>query len=248
MLSRESAVREAVVMAQEDLAGDKRLVAYVVSEQTALGQEPWSTSLKHEQVHNWQILYDDLYQRSRAENNGLNLAGWNSSYSGGPIPAEQMIEWRDATVARIRELKPKRVLEIGCGAVCCCCHWRRNARPTGALTSRRLRWTTCGARRRKLAEYICLKQAEQLMTYPKASSIPSFLTRSCSTSRARITCWKCWKAHCEFLRLAERSSSAMCVICSCWKRSIYRSNCGARMPRWTRKSCGNECASSAFGD
>ena len=27
-----------------------------------------------------------------------------------------MIEWRDATVARIRELKPKRVLEIGCGA------------------------------------------------------------------------------------------------------------------------------------
>ena len=72
-------------MAQEDLAGDKRLVAYVVSEQTALGQEPWSTSLKHEQVHNWQILYDDLYQRSRAENNGLNLAGWNSSYSGGPI-------------------------------------------------------------------------------------------------------------------------------------------------------------------
>ena len=32
-----------------------------------------------------------------------------------PIPVAQMRQWRAATVARIRELRPRRVLEIGVG-------------------------------------------------------------------------------------------------------------------------------------
>ena len=31
------------------------------------------------------------------------------------IPVEQMLQWRDATAGRIRELRPRRVLEIGVG-------------------------------------------------------------------------------------------------------------------------------------
>ncbi len=97
VLSREPEVHEAVVMARKDHAGEERLVAYVVANRANLEQKSWTTSLEHEQVENWQTLYDDLYKRSHAEN-GLNFAGWNSSYSGAPIPTVQMVEWRDATV------------------------------------------------------------------------------------------------------------------------------------------------------
>src|SRR6185369_11787289 len=40
---------------------------------------------------------------------------WNSSYTGEPIPAEEMREWADDAVERILSLEPKRALEIGCG-------------------------------------------------------------------------------------------------------------------------------------
>src|SRR6185369_2097835 len=40
---------------------------------------------------------------------------WNSSYTGEPIPAEEMREWVDDAVERILSLEPKRALEIGCG-------------------------------------------------------------------------------------------------------------------------------------
>ncbi|HSR23329.1 MAG TPA: condensation domain-containing protein, partial [Candidatus Eisenbacteria bacterium] len=45
----------------------------------------------------------------------LNTAGWTSSFTGEPIPAEHMREWAETTVQRIRALRPRRVLEIGCG-------------------------------------------------------------------------------------------------------------------------------------
>src|SRR6185369_16387658 len=45
----------------------------------------------------------------------FNIAGWTSSYTGQPIPADEMRVWVEATVARIRALRPRRVLEIGCG-------------------------------------------------------------------------------------------------------------------------------------
>src|SRR5262249_26725685 len=34
---------------------------------------------------------------------------------GEPIPPEEMREWREASLARILKLQPRRVLEIGCG-------------------------------------------------------------------------------------------------------------------------------------
>src|SRR6266849_315704 len=45
----------------------------------------------------------------------FNITGWSSTYTGQPIPAGEMREWLHHTVARILQLKPKRVLEIGCG-------------------------------------------------------------------------------------------------------------------------------------
>ncbi|MCG8365236.1 MAG: class I SAM-dependent methyltransferase, partial [Pseudanabaenales cyanobacterium] len=47
---------------------------------------------------------------------GFNISGWTSSYTGQPIPAQEMAEWVENTVARILPYRPQRPLEIGCGA------------------------------------------------------------------------------------------------------------------------------------
>jgi amino acid adenylation domain-containing protein len=67
-------------------------------------------------IRQWQSLYDETYAESPINiDPALNIIGWNSSYTGAPIPTEEMREWRDGTVERLRALHPKRVLEIGCG-------------------------------------------------------------------------------------------------------------------------------------
>jgi SAM-dependent methyltransferase len=64
-------------------------------------------------VREWQELYESTYASEEQE--GPSFAGWTSSYTGEALPAEQMQEWLQGTVERIRNLQPRRVLEIGCG-------------------------------------------------------------------------------------------------------------------------------------
>ncbi|WP_051852859.1 non-ribosomal peptide synthetase [Streptomyces aureocirculatus] len=48
---------------------------------------------------------------------GENFASWYDSYGDRrPIAPDHMREWRDVTVRRVRDLRPRRVLEIGVGA------------------------------------------------------------------------------------------------------------------------------------
>ncbi len=112
-LRQHPSVAEAVVIAHEQAAGENQLVAYVVTS-TEL---PEQTSEQHEEmISQWQMAWDETYAGSSAHADPtFNLAGWNSSYTGAPIPADEMRQWVDQTVARILDLKPRRVLEIGCG-------------------------------------------------------------------------------------------------------------------------------------
>ncbi len=45
----------------------------------------------------------------------FNIIGWNSSYTGEPIPTAEMHEWVENACGRILSGSVKRVLEIGCG-------------------------------------------------------------------------------------------------------------------------------------
>ncbi|WP_231974826.1 non-ribosomal peptide synthetase, partial [Mycobacterium sp. E1747] len=102
-------VLQAAVTVQDSATGSQ-LVAYVTLDHTTTADDD------AENVEEWQHLYDDLYGADGESGFGMDFRGWNSSYTGDPIPLDEMVEWRAATVDRIMALRPRRVLEIGAGS------------------------------------------------------------------------------------------------------------------------------------
>ncbi|MGZ4165053.1 MAG: condensation domain-containing protein, partial [Tumebacillaceae bacterium] len=60
-------------------------------------------------------MFDQVYD-TVVEDYTFNTIGWDSHYTGEPIPQEEMREWLNHTMDRILAVNPKRVLEIGCGS------------------------------------------------------------------------------------------------------------------------------------
>jgi natural product biosynthesis luciferase-like monooxygenase protein len=122
-LGRHPGVRQNVVVARSD-HGPLQLVAYVVSSGASSARDDASAQATA-RVDQWKTLWDETYKLAHSEPSAdaseaardprFNIAGWRDSFSGLPIPAEEMREWLDATSARVLEHGPKRVLELGCG-------------------------------------------------------------------------------------------------------------------------------------
>ncbi len=115
-LVEHEAVHEAVVVAREDTPGDKHLVAYVVASPEAAFAAEDDDDERSEHVSSWEGVFDETYRQGEdVSDPSFNITGWNSSYTGQPIPAAEMQEWVTDTVTQIRKLEPRRVLELGCG-------------------------------------------------------------------------------------------------------------------------------------
>jgi amino acid adenylation domain-containing protein len=111
-IARHPGVRANVVVVREGDDGESALVAYVVPSPAAGERE----GVARERVEEWARIYEKLYrQEGGGRDPEFDITGWNSSYSGEPIGAEQMREQVEGTVERIRGLGGARVLEIGCG-------------------------------------------------------------------------------------------------------------------------------------
>ncbi|MEN9588886.1 MAG: hypothetical protein RLZZ481_672, partial [Pseudomonadota bacterium] len=76
-----------------------------------------STSLHLKQLENFNTVFDSIYRDREAIAAGEpDYSGWLSSYDGRAIALDEMNEWRDITVDRIRTLAPRRLFEIGVGS------------------------------------------------------------------------------------------------------------------------------------
>ncbi|WP_017572820.1 non-ribosomal peptide synthetase, partial [Nocardiopsis halotolerans] len=104
-----------VAVTPQSLGETRKLVAHVCPADEYL--EDAAREQNGERLDQWRRLFEDQYSEADGDGGGddLNLVGWNSSYTGEPIPESEMREWIDDTVARIAELRPRRLLEVGCG-------------------------------------------------------------------------------------------------------------------------------------
>ncbi|MEU8389533.1 amino acid adenylation domain-containing protein [Micromonospora sp. NPDC048843] len=113
-LRRHPGVSRAAAVVRRTADDHPQLVAYVVPDKRAADGMEGDPGAR--QVDEWQGVYDTLYAQADAAVFEERYSGWVSSDTGEPFPFEDMRQWRNATVRRIRELRPRRVLEIGVGS------------------------------------------------------------------------------------------------------------------------------------
>ncbi|GGF16068.1 non-ribosomal peptide synthetase [Hymenobacter cavernae] len=109
-------VSNSCVVVRQDANAVKRLVSYYVPDWKVVKIK--ERELYHRQVATWKELYETEYAKTEDEaevDQEFNIIGWNDSFTGAPIPAEQMAEWLRDIVGVIFSEKPENVLEIGCG-------------------------------------------------------------------------------------------------------------------------------------
>lgn len=107
-------VSQAYTCVQPDTAGEERLVSYIVPTAQAAAEGAQQQESAH--LQSWHSLMTQSHQAVGALRDlEFDTTGWVSTFTGKPIPKQEMREWATATAERILDLGPRRVLEIGCG-------------------------------------------------------------------------------------------------------------------------------------
>jgi amino acid adenylation domain-containing protein len=117
-LNEHPAVRRALVVARPNDRGDIQLIAYTIADPDALQQDEAedTAELSGKQLADWEQVWTDTYGTDAPADPTFDTRGWPNSYTNRPLPAEEMQEWVDGSVAWLREQKAADVLEIGCGS------------------------------------------------------------------------------------------------------------------------------------
>ncbi len=113
VLHKHPGVREAVVV--HDDPDD--LVAFVVPNDVYVDDVLGRVTIGSTVVGKWRKVFNlsQLTKDAASASVGFNTVGWDSSYTRGKIPADEMQEWVENTVSDILQLSPKTICEIGCG-------------------------------------------------------------------------------------------------------------------------------------
>ncbi len=100
-----------VALAMRERAGlmGQVLTAYVVPQ---VEEGSVATQLRE----TWTRVVDEVASGAAAKGTDFDISGWNSSYTGEPLSAEEMEEWVGSTVALLSEQAPSAVLDLGCGS------------------------------------------------------------------------------------------------------------------------------------
>ncbi|MCT2581923.1 non-ribosomal peptide synthetase [Actinophytocola gossypii] len=103
-------VGEAVVVPRTDQHGQQDLVGYLAPRAGSEQLGDLVDRSSGEAVEGWNEVFDLAFGGESDP-----FAGWNSSYTGQPIERDAMTAWLDDAVERVRALRPRRVLDVGCG-------------------------------------------------------------------------------------------------------------------------------------
>ena len=108
-------VRESAVVLSKT-PDDPRLLGYFTPNHESSDIKHRLDALRNVQVDSWEELHEASYVETLNYGDpSFNVIGWDSNYTGQPLPVEDMREYVDTTVQRILSLRPRNLLEIGAG-------------------------------------------------------------------------------------------------------------------------------------
>jgi amino acid adenylation domain-containing protein len=117
VLAQWDAISECAVAAHDHGGGDYRLAAYAVLK-PARESEVDEPAHHSNHVSDCGNVYDEIYSLSDGYSTidpAISLRAWSDSYDNRPLREDEILESVNRTAERILSLRPRRVLEIGCG-------------------------------------------------------------------------------------------------------------------------------------
>src|SRR5580698_9046375 len=113
VLQAKDGIREASVLRAERAGW----IGFVVADDKYLDGAMERAQAAQSALNRWRKSFDLTHFTAGALSKpvGLNIQGWNSSYTLQELPEDEMLEWVQLTVSRILGFEPKAAYEIGCG-------------------------------------------------------------------------------------------------------------------------------------